>query len=163
MNLNNLRQAETLFLQSYPGGFSDPAMEPIKKKHNVDKLIKFTRDNLTRKNCERPQFVADALVRIVSQSSMVSRFEKPRFRDFVGSLSGAEKKELAREVFVKPTTAKGIISFLEADTLHYDPTPSWEFYRGFRSLIADIKREVVPSLAPNNAALTGFLMMSLGR
>jgi hypothetical protein len=151
----------------------------------------------------RPEFVADTLIKIVSRSSMVSRFEKPQFRNFIESLGPMEKDALAyavenrlhgekkrgfdemlgillhyklakwaiisvvpfyfspkREVFVKPTTAKGILAFLEIDDLHYAPTPSWDFYRGYRGLVADIKKNVTPSLAPNNAALTGFMMMS---
>ena len=66
-----------------------------------------------------------------------------------------------REVFVKPTTAKGIIAYLEVEDLHYSPTPSWAFYRGYQKLIAEVKHQVVPTLAPNNAALTGFLRASM--
>ena len=203
MNLKKLRTAEALFLQRYPGGFADPAMEPIKKKHKVDKLVDFSAESLVRSNCERPEFIADTLLSIVSRSSMVSRFEKPRFREFIGALSAVEKRALASamekrlhgrkregfeqmlailrqyklakwaiisvvpfyfaptlEAFVKPTTAKGIVTFLEVENLVYDPLPSWEFYNGYRKLIAEIKKQVAPSLAPNNAALTGFLMMS---
>ena len=68
-----------------------------------------------------------------------------------------------REVFVKPTTAKGILAFLEVDDLHYNATPSWEFYNGYRHLVTEIKKQDSPSLSPTNAALTGFLMMSLKR
>jgi hypothetical protein len=204
MNLEKLREAEANFLQRYPGGFDDPAMQAVRKKHNVDKLVQFTRDSLTRANFNRPEFIADTLLKIVSRSSMVSRFEKPRFRDFIGSLNSHEKQALAdafesrlrgrkqqgfeqvlgmllphklarwsvisvvpfyyapqREVFVKPTTARGILSVFEVDNLHYKPTPSWDFYCGYRDLITGIGQQVAPSLSPNNAALTGFLMMSL--
>jgi len=65
-----------------------------------------------------------------------------------------------KEVFVKPTTAKNIVNKLELD-LEYRPKPGWEFYRGYREAILDIKQRVDPSLATNNAALTGFLMMTL--
>lgn len=204
MNREKLRQAEASFLQRYPDGFADPAMEAIKKKHNVDKLVVFTRENLTKLNCNRPKFVAETLLKIVSRSSMVSRFEKPRFKAFLDSLDSDEKKALAyaveqrlygrkqqgfeeilgmllhhklakwaiisvvpfyhsprREAFVKPTTAKGIVKFMDVENLSYNATPSWEFYQGYRALIAEIKKEVSPSLSPNNAALTGFLMMCL--
>ena len=135
---------------------------------------------------------------------MVSRFEKPPFKDFVNSLASPEKAHLAlafekrlygrnkrrgfeeisdmlayyklakwsviscvpfyfapkKEAFVKPTTAKGIIKFLEVEGLEYKPKPTWAFYQGYQKLIADIKKQVNPSITPNNAALTGFLMMS---
>ena len=66
-----------------------------------------------------------------------------------------------REAFVKPTTAKGIIAFLEVDNLHYKPTPSWEFYSGYRKLLDAVKKEVHPSLSVNYAALSGFLMTTM--
>ena len=66
-----------------------------------------------------------------------------------------------REVFVKPTTAKGIVRFLEVNELEYKPLPSWDFYRGYQNLISDVKKQVAPSLSSNNAAISGFLMMNL--
>lgn len=42
------------------------------------------------------------------------------------------------------------------------PAPTWEFYRGFRNAIKNIKGEVGSQLAPSNAAFCGFLMTSLG-
>lgn len=204
MNLHKLKEAEASFLQRYPKGFADPAMEPIKKKHNVDALVRFAQANLTKVNCLKPEFVAQMLLKLVSRSSMVSRFEKPQFRDFLSALNSDEKEALAyalaqrlhgrkqlgfeqmcgllahhkiakwavvsvvafyyaprREVFVKPTTAKGILSLLEIENLHYHPTPSWGFYKGYQKLISVLKRAVHPSLSPNNAAFTGFLMMSM--
>jgi hypothetical protein len=204
MNLEKLRTAEAQFLQRYPGGFSDPSMESVKKKHNVDRLVDFARENLSKAKFNQPEHIADTVLKIVSRSSMVSRFEKPAFRDFIGSLNSHEKAALAvafqkrlhgrkqqgfeellgmlqpfklakwslisavpfyyaphREVFVKPTTAKGVVAYLEMPELVYKPTPSWEFYKGYQALIMAVKKEVVPTLAPNNAALTGFLMMSV--
>lgn len=205
MNITRLKQAEAEFLSRYPEGFADPGLEPIRKKHNVDKLTDFAQANLTRTHFNRPEQVCETLVRIVSRSSMVSVFEKPKFRDFVRSLNNREKEYLAlafekrlygrarragfeealgmlapykiarwpvisavpyyfapnREAFVKPTTAKRIITFLEVEDLHYRPTPSWEFYRGYLKLLGQVKKEVSPSLSPSYAALSGFLMGSL--
>lgn len=205
MNYQKLRDAEASFLQRYPGGFSDPEMAAIKKKHNVDSLVDFTQNNLTRANFSRPEFVVQTLVKIVSRSSMVSRFEKPKFRDFVKTLNSGERQAFSdafekrlygrqkrqgfeeilgmlahhglakwavisvvpfyfapnKEAFVKPTTAKGIIRFLEVPGLEYRPMPSWEFYRGYVKLLDEVKKASVPTLAPNYAALTGFLMMSM--
>ena len=66
-----------------------------------------------------------------------------------------------KEAFVKPTTAKGIIAYLEVEDLHYKPMPSWEFYRGYVRLLDQVKKEVHPSLSPGYAALSGFLMVSM--
>lgn len=205
MNIDKLKMAEANFLLQYPEGFADPGLAPVRKKHNVDKLTEFAQANLTRSHFNRPEHIAETLVKIVSRSSMVSMFEKPRFRDFVRSLNSHEKEHLAfafekrlhgrarragfeeitgmlgphkiakwpvvsavpyyfaprREAFVKPTTAKGIIKFLEVEGLHYKPTPSWEFYRGYIKLLDRVKEEIHPSLAPGYAALSGFLMVSM--
>ncbi len=65
------------------------------------------------------------------------------------------------EIFVKPTTAKGVIERFELKSLHYKPAPTWAFYKEYRTIINEMKSNVDPSLAPNNAAFSGFLMMSL--
>lgn len=205
MNIEKLKMAEAGFLASYPEGFADPGLAPIRKKHNVDKLTGFAQANLTRAHFNRPEHIAETLVKIISRSSMVSMFEKPKFRDFVASLNNHEKEHLAlafekrlygrakragfeevlgmlsyykiakwpivsavpyyfapkKEAFVKPTTAKGIIAYLEVDDLQYKPMPSWEFYRGYLKLLDQVKKEVHPSLSPSYAALSGFLMVSM--
>jgi hypothetical protein len=199
-----LQEAEASFLQQFPGGFADPAMQKVKKSHNVDRLAAYTRENLTKLKLNQPVAAADEILKIVSRSSMVSRFEKPGFRQFIESLNSTEKTRFirafearlygrrkqkgfdeicemladyklakwsiisavpfylapTREVFVKPTTAKGIIRYLEVEDLHYQAKPTWTFYQGYRRLIGEVKKHVSQSLSPNNAALTGFLMMS---
>ena len=65
------------------------------------------------------------------------------------------------DVFVKPTTTKRVINYLELEDVVYKPRPSWEFYARYRDIINDIKGKVDPSLGPNNAAFTGFLMVTL--
>jgi hypothetical protein len=205
MNIEKLKLAEAAFLAQYPEGFADPGLAPIRKKHNVDKLTGFAQANLTRAHFARPEHIAETLVKIISRSSMVSMFEKPKFRDFVASLNNHDKEHLAfafekrlhgrakragfeevlgmlayykiakwpiisaipyyfapkKEAFVKPTTAKGIIAYLEVEDLQYKPKPSWEFYRGYLKLLDQVKKEVHPSLSPGYAALSGFLMVSM--
>ncbi len=205
MNFDNLKKAEARFLQRYPDGFLDPEMVAIGKKHKMSKMIDLTQDLFRRENFARPHTIVNHLVKVISGSSMVSMFEKPKFRDFAAALDLLEQELLCRaleeqlygdqhqgfemmldvlqarkmakwtlmsitpvyfkpeyEVFVKPTTAKGIIKELELDNLMYKPQPSWDFYSVFRDTINELKTQVDPCLSPNNAAFTGFLMMSLG-
>ncbi|MGI9325237.1 MAG: hypothetical protein ACR2PZ_08470 [Pseudomonadales bacterium] len=202
MNLKKLRDAEALFLQMYPKGFADEAMKAIGKKHNVDKLSEFASTALAKKNFVKQGQVIDDIVKIVSRSSMVSMFEKPKFRDYVNGLSQDDRDFLAggfkkllhgsqrngfnevldvltegklakwslmticphhyrpqKDVFVKPTTTKNVIRQFELEGLEYKPRPSWEFYAKYREAIDLMKQHTHPSLAPNNAAFTGFLMM----
>jgi hypothetical protein len=205
MNIRRLKEAEAAFLARCPKGFGDPGMEKIRKSHNVDRLADFTRANVTEAALSRPQGFADILLKIVSRSSMVSRFEKPPFREFLDALSSKDKRDLAeafqkrlfgrkqregfeaiidlldryklarwslvsavpfyfapsKEAFVKPSTARRIVTFLDMEALHYNPRPDWAFYVGYRKLVLDIKKNVDPSLTPNNAATTGFLMATM--
>jgi hypothetical protein len=205
MNIQKLKEAEAAFLGRFPKGFDDPGLAQIRKSHNVDQLASFARTNLKEITLSRPQTLADTVLKIVSRSSMVSRFEKPLFREFLGTLDSKNKRRLAeafrkrliggkkregfeeivdllaryklarwslvsavpfyfapsKEVFVKPTTAKKIVALLDVEDLHYHARPDWAFYEGYRKLVLDIKKHVDPSLTPQNAATTGFLMATL--
>ena len=100
MNIQKLKEAEAAFLARFPKGFNDPGMEKIRKSHNVDQLAAFTRANLTEVTLSQSLKFADTLLRIISRSSMVSRFEKPPFREFLGALDSKDKRRLA-EAFRK--------------------------------------------------------------
>jgi hypothetical protein len=95
MNLEKLREAEGLFLLRYPGGFGGEALKPIAKKHNVDRLSEFAATALAKKRFDQPARVLDDIVKIVTRSSMVSMFEKPKFRDYVNGLSRDDRAFLA--------------------------------------------------------------------
>lgn len=206
MNLNKLRDAESIFLHRYPEGFADEELQQVlKKKHNVGKLSEFARTVLAKKRFANQGAVLDDIVKIVSRSSMISMFEKPKFRDYLNGMNRADREFLAdayqrllhgskrrgfedivdvlsdaklakwslltvclyyyrpdKEVFVKPTTTKNAIRQFELEDLIYNPRPSWEFYTSYKKAINEMKTLVNPSLSPNNAAFTGFLMMSTG-
>jgi len=207
MNIEKLMEAEAVFLARFPKGFNDPDpwMEKVRKRHNVDRLVDFTQANLTETTLSQPHKFAETLLRIISRSSMVSRFEKPPFREFLETLDSRDRRRLAeafqkrlfgrkkregfeeivdllgryklarwtlvsavpfyfspsREAFVKPSTARRIVTFLEIKDLHYHARPDWAFYEGYRKLILNIKKQVDPNLTPNNAAATGFLMSTM--
>ena len=88
MNLKKLKQAEEAFLYRYPGGFDNPEITAIRhKKHNVDKMIGFAQESFAKRNFRLPDQVVQNMIKVISRSSVVSVFEKPRFRDFAESLS----------------------------------------------------------------------------
>lgn len=95
MNRSKLREAEERFLRKYPGGFSDPLMVEIAKRHKVEKMNKLAQDSFAIENFEDPEKIVDAMSRIVSQSSLVSVFEKPKFKDLVKALSSDEKERMS--------------------------------------------------------------------
>jgi hypothetical protein len=204
MNLRKLKEAERAFLHRYPGGFNHPEIAAVRKKrHNADIMIAFAQECFSTGNFRFPDQIVENMVKLVSRSSVLSMFEKPRFRDFVYSLSSdgrklltleleallhgnqqmgferllklLQKQKLAKwplmtifqtyyhsqqEVFVKPTTVKGIIQYFELKNLQYNPTPTWAFYEDYRSTLIEMKSRVDPSLSPSNIAFSWFLLLS---
>ncbi len=199
-----LKAAELAFLQRFPEGFSDPEMQAMGKKHGMERMVTMTTELFSKKALKDIDASAENMVKIVSRSSMISMFEKPKFRDFVRCLSAGDRTYLVKalaellhgqqqsgfealvdilqteklakwslitiipayyaptqEVFVKPTTAKNIISVFAVPDLVYKPLPSWEFYTGYRDLLNNAKLNVDPALSPSNAAFSGFLMMTM--
>ncbi len=204
MNLAKLKQAETQFLDKYPEGFMHPDLQALGKKHKMEQMIALAQESFSKNRFRDPQTIAENMVKIISRSSMVSMFEKPKFRDATKGFSEKDTKLLSsglknflhgnqqrgfetmvdvlkpiklakwslvtiipnyyhpdKEVFVKPTTAKGVIQYFELEDLAYKPAPTWEFYQKYRDAIAEMRAKVDKSIAPNNAAFGGFLMMNL--
>jgi hypothetical protein len=95
MNIGRLRDAEAQFLLRYPGGFANEEMQAmLRKRHNVGRLSEFAAEALAEQRFRKPAALIDDLVRIVSRSSMVSLFEKPRYRDYVHGLSRNDRAQL---------------------------------------------------------------------
>lgn len=204
MNLKKLKQVEEDFLYRYPGGFENPEMIEIRKKHKLDKMIEMTQDAFVKRNFRLPDLIVENMVKIITRSSLISVFEKPAFRNFAYSLASDERKRLAKgleeflhgeeptgfeiiqdvlqkgklakwslmtvcpayyrpgvEVFIKPTTTKEVIHFLELQDLHYHPRPTWAFYRDYRAAINEMKSHVEESLSRYNIGFAGFLMRSM--
>ncbi len=203
MNLQKLKTAEKQFLKAYPGGFKHPVMQALGEKHMMGRTVEMAQEYFARKNFGDARAVAQNMVKIVTKSSMVSLFEKPRFRDEVAAMTPAQVAALAEglkgllhgnqqrgfeklvsvlkpmklakwtlltvvpnyyrphdEVFIKPTTAKGVVEYFELKGLTYSAQPTWAFYAAYRDAILEMKSKVDPSLAPSNAAFSGFLMMT---
>ena len=96
MNLVQLSRAEEAFLLRYPGGFENPEITTIRKKrHNVDKMVVLAQESFVKGNFRRPDQIVEDMMKIVSQSSVLSKFEKPRFRSFALTLSSEDRKLLA--------------------------------------------------------------------
>ncbi len=96
MNLKRLKQAEDNFFYRYPTGFDEPEMIEIRKRHKLDKMIEMTQDAFVKRNFKLPDLIVENMVKIYTRSSLVSVFEKPRFRDFAYSLPSDGRKKLAK-------------------------------------------------------------------
>lgn len=95
MNKEKLKEAEENFIMRFPGGFSNPQMLAIAKKHKVEKMVKLAQECFALEQFEVPSNIINSMGKIVSQSSLISIFEKPKFRDLIKSLSDSEKMHVA--------------------------------------------------------------------
>ncbi len=77
-------------MSRYPDGFADPEMVKIGKRHPMQKMTALTRECFSAKASKNIQQYADDMAKVVGRSSMVSMFEKPKFRDFVKRLAPGE-------------------------------------------------------------------------
>ena len=92
MNLGKLQRAEEAFLQRYPGGFGNPEIIAIRtQRHNVDKMIGFARESFSERNFRFRDEIVQNMVKVISRSSVIARFEKPKFKHFADSLFPQEK------------------------------------------------------------------------
>lgn len=204
MNIDKLKEAEKVFFQMFPGGFSHPDIQKITKKHKPEKMNALAQESFPLKKFENPTKILENMVKVISTSSMISLFEKPKFKDFAKGLNDSEAEKLSgglrdflhgneesgfemltdilqqyklakwslvticpayfrpqTEVFIKPTTVKNVIKYFEIEEIKYKPTPTYVFYKKYREIINKMKEEVDKSLSPDNAAFSGFLMMSM--
>lgn len=95
MNYEKLKEAEQEFLMRYPGGFDNPEMLAIAKKHKIGKMVEFAQDSFGLEQFEDTEQIIENLMKIVGKSSLVSIFEKAKFKDIVKMLHENEKEMLA--------------------------------------------------------------------
>ena len=204
VNNKQLKAAEAIFMAQYPEGFESPELANVGRRHNMGKMVEFVHSSFGKRKFNDAAQVCEDMVKAISRSSMVSMFEKPKFRDFARRLDSNEQHFMANalkrllhgkqaagfealvellatekiakwslvsaipayyrpteEVFVKPTTAKGVVKRFGVEGIEYRPRPSWQFYEGYRAWINEAKTRVDPRLSPSNPAFTGFLMMAM--
>lgn len=96
MNLVKLKQAEKAFLRRYPGGFDNPEIIATRvKKHKPDQMIALARGSFSEEKFIHTDLIVQNMMKVISRSSIISVFDKPRFRDFANALSPQEKEFLS--------------------------------------------------------------------
>lgn len=96
MDINRLKKAESDFMERYPGGFNHPEMIEIGKKHKMSKMVALAQESFAKQRFKDPDDITNAMVKIVTQSSMISIFEKPKFRDFIKRIPSNDKALIAK-------------------------------------------------------------------
>lgn len=83
MKLDKLKQLEETFFTRYPIGFETPELVEIGKKHRVDKMQAFVKESFTLEQFNDSKKIVESFAKMISRSSLVSVFEKSKFRDVV--------------------------------------------------------------------------------
>lgn len=95
MNFKKLKIAEENFFTFYPKGFEDEALLPIIKRHNTAKIGESVQEMFAAERFSRTEEIGESFAKIVSKSSLISLFEKPKVRDMVKAMSMEQQDMLA--------------------------------------------------------------------
>lgn len=95
MNFKKLKKAEKEFFEYYPEGFEDELLQPIIKRHNTAKIGESVRTMFAPDNFTQPELICENFAKIVSKSSLISLFEKPKVREMVKGMSLEQKDMLS--------------------------------------------------------------------
>jgi len=93
MNLKKLKEAEAYFLELYPQGFEDVGLLPIIKRHKTAKIGEQVCEMFARENFTQPDIICENFTKIVSKSTLISLFEKPKVRDMIKEMR-MERKDM---------------------------------------------------------------------
>ena len=99
MNATALKEAERKFLKRYPGGFTHPDMMAIGKKHKMEQLEAMAQESFAKQKFNDPNDIIAEWAKLVSRSSMISMFEKPKFRDMTKSLGKKDREGLVHALY----------------------------------------------------------------
>jgi len=99
MNLEILLASEAKFMSQYPGGFESEEMKAIGKKHRLDKMTDLVKEVFAKEKFMFPDQIVEDMIKVISRSSMVSLFEKPKFRDYARSLAPERKALLSQGLY----------------------------------------------------------------
>ncbi len=99
MNIKRLKQSEARFLAKYNKAFNDEELLKIRKKHNIQKHINNIHNICSKESFKQGLNIYEDVTKIVLRSSLVSVFEKVRFRDLVKELDLTERNIFLEGVY----------------------------------------------------------------
>ena len=98
MNTDKLLLLEERFLAQYPLGFNDPGLKEIEKRHKVNIMHQLAHDWFNPAMFHEPIEVADHFGKLIAKSSLVSIFEKAKFKDVIKQMTFSEKVALSEAI-----------------------------------------------------------------
>jgi len=99
MDMTALKVAEKKFLKQYPAGFNHPEMIKIGKKHKMEQLEAFAKKSFAKKNFDDPSLIVEEVGRLVARSTMISMFDKPKFRDYIKAFRSKDKEQFSQIIY----------------------------------------------------------------
>ncbi len=90
MNIEKLKELEDNFLSIYPDAFDSEDMKEVKKKHKIYKLQKYLLEVCSKENLTNGKDIISDITKFITRSSMISVFEKVKFKDIMKELSEDE-------------------------------------------------------------------------
>lgn len=94
MNLNKLLESESDFLLLHPEGFESESLTIIAKKHKFPQMVEFAHKTFMKSKLKNNNETIDNIMKFITRSSMISVFEKVKFKDVVKSMDNRERKNL---------------------------------------------------------------------
>lgn len=88
-----LFELEEIFLSLNPEGFESEQMAKESKKHKFPQIVEFVHNVLAEDKFDDLDAITEDIIRVVSKSSMVSLFEKPKFRDGLREMEHVDRLE----------------------------------------------------------------------
>lgn len=95
MNLDKLKFAEANFFAFYPKGFEDEGLLPIIKRHNTEGIGKSVQELFAPEKFQNPDEICESFAKMVSKSTLISLFEKPKVRDMIKTMSMDQRDMLS--------------------------------------------------------------------
>ncbi len=99
MNIDKLEQLEIEFLSIYPQGFDSEELAEIAKKHKMAKMQDFVETHFSESSFENRDQVFENFVKLISRSSLVSVFEKTKFKNEAKVMTESEKETLVQGLY----------------------------------------------------------------
>ena len=99
MNLEKLKEAEEIFFSRYPEGFEEEELKKIAEKHKISKMKDMAREMFSKDRFSDTDGVMEDFIKIVSKSSLVSVFEKAKFKDYGKTLQDPDKSQLVEGLY----------------------------------------------------------------
>ena len=99
MNTMRLKEAEKKFLIENPDGFANEELQEIVKRHRMQDMIELVKKDFSKAAFEDVETLLKNAARFVGKSSLVSMFEKPKYKECLTSLSTKEKGRFADALY----------------------------------------------------------------